>query len=81
MSRTTLMQHFHLVTLFDLTLTFTQYKVHTYMLPFSPLEKPVLATLRLVAVISSVLAADRAKSGDFDICPCLDPTCDLLEFF
>ena len=28
------------VTLFDLNLTFTYYKTHTYMLPSSSLEKP-----------------------------------------
>ena len=38
----TVMQHFHLVTLLDLTLalTFTYYKAHTYTLPSSTPEKP-----------------------------------------
>ena len=34
------MQHFHLVTLLDLTLTVAYYMAHTYMLPSSAPEKP-----------------------------------------
>ena len=74
------MQHFHLLTLFDLTLTFIQYKVHTYMLPSSSRGKP-LANFEFAAVGSLVLGADKAKSEDFDIRPDLDISCDLLNIF
>ena len=66
MCRTTLIQHFHLVTLFDLTLTFTKYKAHTYMSPFHPLRS-LLAQFGFAAVISPVSVADKAKIDNFDL--------------
>ena len=70
MCRTALMQHFNLVTLFDLTLTLTvsQYKAHTYIRPFYPLGS-LLVKFGLTAVISPVSVADKAKSDDFDLRP------------
>ena len=66
MCRTTDMQHFHLVTLLDmtLTLTFTYYKAHTYTQPSSTPEKP-LEKFGLAAFISHISAADKAKSDRF----------------
>ena len=42
MCHTTIMQHFHFVTMFDLplALTLTKYKTHTYTPPFSFHGKP-----------------------------------------
>ena len=57
---------FHLVTLFDLTLTLTlfYYKVHAYMLPFSSLGKS-LGKVWVAAVFTPVSVADKAKSDNF----------------
>ena len=68
MYRTTLMQHFPLVTLFDLTLTlnFTLYMVHTYMLPLSSLGSSY-ANVGFAAIISLVSVAQKAKSDAFDL--------------
>ena len=74
MCRTSVKQHFHLVTLLDLnlTLTFTYYRAHTYTLPSSIPEKP----FGKVWVRSPVLVADKEKSDRFDIRPDLDPASD-----
>ena len=62
------MQHFHLVILFDLTLTsnFTWYKVIPicYLLHYLG---SLLAKYGFSAVISPVLGADEAKSDGFDL--------------
>ena len=62
MRHTVLMQYFDLVTLFDLTLTmtFTYYKLHIYMLASSSPGKS-LGKVGFAAVISPVSAADKAK--------------------
>ena len=62
------MQHFHLVTLLDLTLTltFTYFKAHAYMLPSSTPGKP-FEKFGFAAVISPVTVADKAKSDVLDL--------------
>ena len=66
------MQHVHLVTLLDLTLTlnFTYYKNHTYNLR-QPLRS-LWAKFEFVAIISHIPVADNAKSDRFDLWPYLD---------
>ena len=78
MCRRTLMQHFNLVTFFDLTLTFTKFKVHTLCYFPHPLGS-LSANFELVAVINPVTVADKAKSDDSDLWPDLELTCDLLR--
>ena len=48
-----LMQHFHLVALIDLSLNFAQYKHYIYVVSFSSLENP-FGKLGFAAVISPV---------------------------
>ena len=57
MCRTTDMQHFHLVTLFDLTLTltFTYYKAHSYTQLSQPLRS-LMAKFGFAAIIIHVSA-------------------------
>ena len=72
MCRMTVMQHFHLVTLLDLTLTLTYHKAHIYTLPSSPLEKS-FGKVWFRAVIRPVSVTDKAKIETFDL------ACDLLK--
>ena len=69
----TLKQHFDLVALLDLTLTFAWRRVHTYMLRPSSLGKSH-GRVWVSSCYKSVSVADKAKSDDFDICPDLDLT-------
>ena len=89
-----LLQHFHLVTLFDLTLafTFTQYNAHSYMLTFfiplgwKPFGKAWVHSCYCSAVTAvhscyPVSPADKAKSDDFDLRPNLDLIVTYKRFF
>ena len=90
MRRASLMQHFHLVTLFDMTLTFTWHKTHAYTLCLKAYTLPkgrlrplegLLAEFGVAAAICTVSVADRAKDDDFELWRDLNLTCDLKVFF
>ena len=78
MCYTTVMQHFHLVTLLNLTLTLTYYKAHTYTPPSSTPEKP-FGIVWVRSCYSPVAGVDEAKSSVVDLRPDLDLICDLKK--
>ena len=60
------MLHFHLVTLLDLTLTFTYFKVHIYTIS-SPTPEKAFGKVWVATVITPVSVADKPISDGFDL--------------
>ena len=79
MCRAALIQHFHLVTLIDLTvaLTFTYEPILIWYI-FHPIGR-MLAKFWFAAFMSPVSVANKAKSDEFDLRPDQELTCDLFR--
>ena len=58
---------FHLETLIDLILTFTQSKAYTYMWYLLHPLRNIMAMLGFVAITTTVSVTDKAKSDNFDL--------------
>ena len=79
---TALMQHFDLVTLFDLALTLALLSIRFILICYlvHPLEMSH-NEVWVAAFVSSASVADKAKSDNFHLWPDLDLTSHLLIFF
>ena len=82
MCYTTIMQHFHLVTLLDLTLPWPLLTMRPILSRYLLLPlKSLLTRFAFAAVTSRVVVADKTKSNIFGLWPDLELNCDLCKIF